>query len=68
MPELPAVEPTPDQRFQQIAALLAKGVIRHQQRAGRRESVTGPEPLKTSPAGLEVSGKTRLSVSRCDRG
>ncbi len=68
MPELSAVDPTPDQRFHQIAALLAKGVLRHQQRAGHSELVAGPEPFQTSPAGLEVSGETRLSVFRCDRG
>lgn len=65
MPKTPLDELTPEQRFQQIAAILAKGVIRCQRRL--RDAESSPEQVssESSPRGLEVPGKTRLSVSRC---
>jgi len=65
MPKLPVTDLTPDQRFKQIAAILAKGVVRHQRSVRRGESRSGDNSSETSPVGLEVPGKTRLSVSRC---
>ena len=65
MPKSPITDLTPDQRFKQVAAILAKGVVRHQRTPRRGESRSGEESSETSPAGLEVPGKTRLSVSRC---
>lgn len=64
MPKSPFTDLPPDQRFKQVAAILAKGVMRHQRSVRRGESRTGAESHETSPAGLEVPGKTRLSVSR----
>lgn len=65
MPRTPITDPTPDQRFKQIAAILAKGVVRHQRSVRRGESRAGQNPPESSTAGLEVPAKTRLSVSRC---
>jgi hypothetical protein len=63
MPESSASELTPDQRFKQIAAILAKGVIRSQ-RFLQSASPTEEVFSQNSADGLEVPGKTRLSVSR----
>ena len=65
MPKSPITDLTLDQRFKQVAAILAKGVIRHQRSVRRGESRSGENPPESSTAGLEVPGKTRLSVSRC---
>ena len=65
MPQTPLVELTPEQRFNQIAAILAKGVVRCKRHL--RAAACAPEQVssESSPGGLEVPGKTRLSVSRC---
>lgn len=55
---------TPDQRFRQVAAILAKGVARYQQRRRRSESPAQEKSSESAPTGLEVLGETRLSVSR----
>lgn len=62
MPQPPVDELTPEQRFTQIAAILAKGVIRCQRRL--YDAVPPPEELssESSPNGLEVPGKTRLTA------
>ena len=52
---------TPDQRFRQIAAILARGVRRHRQLKRRYES---SQSGISADNGLEVLGETRLSVSR----
>ena len=52
---------TPKQRREQVAAILAHGLLRTL-RLATPESP--PETLEFSAAGLEVPGKTRLSVSR----
>ena len=64
MPKSPIADLIPDERFKQVAAILAKGVIRHQRSVRRGESRSGENPPESSIAGLEVPGKTRLSVSR----
>jgi hypothetical protein len=54
---------TPDERFKQVAVILAQGVLRFQRRSS--SSASRPEIApKFSPTGLEVSGKPRLSVPR----
>jgi len=65
MPKTPLDESTPEQRFKQVAAILAKGVIRCKRHL--RAAASSPEQVssESSPRGLEVPGKTRLSVSRC---
>jgi hypothetical protein len=65
MPKPLLAELTPDQRLKQIAAILAKGIIRCKRHL--RAVASAPEQVSTesSPRGLEVPGKTRLSVSRC---
>ena len=65
MPKTPLVELTPEQRFKQIAAILANGVIRCKRHI--RAVASAPEQVSSEslPRGLEVPGKTRLSVSRC---
>jgi hypothetical protein len=65
MPKTPITDLTPDQRFQQVAAILAKGVIRHQRSQRRGESRSGENLPESPTGGLEVPTKTRLSVSRC---
>ena len=65
MPKTPLIDLTPEQRFKQIPAILAKGVIRCKRHL--RAAASAPEQVssESSPRGLEVPGKTRLSVSRC---
>jgi hypothetical protein len=65
MPKTPLVELTPDQRFKQIAAILAKGVVRCKRHLRAAASASEQVSSESSPRGLEVPGKTRLSVSRC---
>lgn len=65
MPKSSLNKLSPEERFKQVAAILAKGVIRHQRSLRRGESRSGEKPPEIFPAGLEVPGKTRLSVSRC---
>mgnify|MGYP000058868883 CR=1 FL=1 len=55
---------TPDQRFRQIAAILARGVRRHRQLKRRYESCEPKTSAEDVATGLEVLGETRLSVSR----
>lgn len=57
-------EMTADQRLKQVAAILARGVRRCHRRLRRSESRPEKEVSESSPAGLEVPGNPRLSVSR----
>jgi hypothetical protein len=64
MPDRSCADVPSNQRFQQLAAILAKGVLHYQQRLRR-----GAEFSSESRAhGLEVPGETRLSVSRRTQG
>ncbi len=65
MPKLPPSERTPEQRFQQVSDILAKAVLRYQRHSRRCQLLVSKESPESSLGGLEVSGKTRLSVSRC---
>jgi hypothetical protein len=65
MPKTPPDDLTPSQRFEQVAAILAKGVIRCKRHLRAVASVPEQVSSESSPQGLEVPGKTRLSVSRC---
>jgi hypothetical protein len=47
-----------DDRLQELAAILAKGILRLRQRT----AVTPENPTEFSAPGLEVSGETVLSV------
>ena len=69
MPNAPrtGTELTPEQRLQQIAAILSRGLLRFQRRIRRSES-RPPNNEESFPTGLEVLGETRLSVSRRVRG
>ena len=64
MPRTPITDPTPDQRFKQIAAILAKGVLRYQKQLRRSAELSS----ESRADGLEVPGETRLSVSRRTQG
>ena len=59
---------TPEQRFQQIAGLLARGLLRLQSRpAGSPSSGEHPSPKNppdSGPGGLELSPQTVLSVHK----
>jgi hypothetical protein len=55
---------TAEQRFKQVAAILARGVRRFHHRLRRSQSRPEKDVPKSSPAGLEVPGDPRLSVSR----
>jgi len=61
-----AADLSPEQRRRQIAAILARGVLRYQRlvRRSASDSVAAEKPLELGQAGLEVPGETRLSVSR----
>ena len=54
---------TPEQRREQVAAILARGLLRTLQQA-RPAADSAAKTLEFSSAGLEVPGKTRLRVSR----
>ncbi len=56
---------TPEQRRQQLAAILARGVLRVLRQAGCRPDEKSPE---SAAQGLELPGETRLSVARCSGG
>jgi len=68
MPRLIEAECTsPAERRQEVAAILARGVLRWRERA--RAAEIAPTPDWNSPgSGLELSGETRLSVSHSTRG
>lgn len=53
-----------NQRFHQIAAILARGVRRHRHLARRCQSKISENFGEPNSPGLEVLGETRLSVSR----
>ena len=58
---------SPDERRREVAAILARGVLRWRGQAGT-EGIA-PTPDGNSPdSGLELSGETRLSVSDGTRG
>ena len=59
----PLLDLSPEQRREQVAAILARGLLRTLQQA-RSHMDSAPETLEFSASGLEVPGKTRLSVSR----
>ena len=63
-----AADLSPERRRQQVALILARGVLRFQRLARRSASESAAEgkekPLELGPTGLEVPGETRLSVSR----
>ena len=60
----PLPELTIEERFEQVTAILAQGVIRHQRLVRRSKSPPENDFPESSPGGLEVSGDPRLSVSR----
>jgi hypothetical protein len=56
---------TPDERFSEIAAILADGVLRLHTRAALSAESSSPEKSQNSASeGLEVSDETVLSVHR----
>ena len=57
-----------DERRRSIAAILAKGVIRWRRRARAARIAPTPESSESLKNGLELRGKTRLSVSEGTRG
>lgn len=63
-------EPTlsPAERRRQVASILAKGVIRWRRRAKAAGIIDAPESSPGRETRLELSGKTRLSVSDGTRG
>jgi hypothetical protein len=54
--------PSPDERLREAAAILATGVLRLRQRAAVPAEENLEISTKRPPEGLELSGKTRLSV------
>jgi len=63
MPCMPVSELTPEQRFRQIAALLAKGVVRCQRRRCLGAPPSGSDQQDRAIDGLEAPRDSRLSVS-----
>jgi hypothetical protein len=54
---------TPDERFSEVASILAAGVLRLHARAALSHNNAGREKsLDSGPAGLDVPEKTVLSV------
>ncbi len=58
---------TAEQRRHAIATILAGGVLRYHRRIRRLGSGPDEKMPETSPQGLEVSTRKRLSVSRRTR-
>ena len=54
---------TAEQRRHAVAAILARGVLRYHRRMRQMDSARGENSPDSSPGGLEVLGKPRLSVS-----
>ena len=57
-----AARPSHDEHLHEVAAILAAGVLRLQQRAALPTKKDPKKPVKQPPNGLEVSAETRLSV------
>jgi hypothetical protein len=55
---------TPQQRMAQVAAILARGVLRLKQAAMRVPSASDEEVPQTPEEGLESAAEPRLSGSR----
>lgn len=53
---------SPDERFHEVAAILAAGVRRLRERAALGTGEDQKNLPKSPPAGLEVPAETRLSV------
>lgn len=63
MPALPPpAESTPDDRFREIAAILARGVLRLRARHLRAADFSSTDSPEFVPDGLEVPRDPRLSV------
>jgi hypothetical protein len=62
------VELLSSERFRSVAAILAKGVLRYQQRIKRTETHIVADHPESASNCLEVLGETRLTVPRCIRG
>lgn len=60
----PPSELTPQQRMAQVAAILARGVLRLKQAALRVQTAAEEEVLETPEEGLESGADPRLSGSR----
>ena len=56
---------SPGQRLREVAAILARGILRLHRIEG---SVHASESQNSTKNGLELSGETRLSVSESTRG
>lgn len=60
----PASEVTPEQQLAQVAAILARGVLRLKQTARRDENLPSKVVPESSQEALEVGENPRLSGSR----
>lgn len=64
-PKSPLPFLTPDERLHQVAAILARGILRIKDARRASADTTSPDPPpETSRDGLEVSVEPRLSVVR----
>jgi hypothetical protein len=59
---------SPDERRRQVAAILAKGVMRWRRRAKNAGIIDAPELSPDREIGLELCRETRLSVVNDTRG
>jgi hypothetical protein len=60
-------ELSPDQRFKQLAAILALGVRRYQRRLHRSETLSGALPKREGLASLDRRGDYRSESLGCER-
>ena len=69
MPRFPKAHPiSPNERRRQVAAILARGVLRLRRSARIGGVTSDPEGESSSENGLEVLPETRLSASDGTRG
>mgnify|MGYP006908230848 CR=1 FL=1 len=57
-----AEEMTPEERLQHVAAVFARGVLRHHRQRQRDGRPTSEDPSKSDSPGLDVSVETSLTV------
>ena len=69
MPRRTEVQPlSPDNRRREVAAILARGILRLRRNVRSGGNRHAQESQDSSENGLELPGETRLSVSESTRG
>ena len=68
---MPGCEPhsmSVDQRHREVAAILARGLLRLRRKNRSMDALHAPKPQDSPKNGLELPGETRLNVPHGTRG